>query len=46
MYDRIKINYSANSPKGLLQLFADSLQKILKEDKKAMTWLPAFKEVA
>jgi len=46
MYNRIKIAYSKKSPKQLLQLFADSLQKILNEDKKAMSWLPDFKEEA
>ncbi len=43
MHDRIRIKYSANSPKPILQLFAGSLEKLLKQ-KKTLDELPTFIE--
>jgi hypothetical protein len=44
MYDRFRIKYSNSSPKGLLQMFADSLQAQLNK-KKTLDQLPTFIEL-
>lgn len=43
LYDRIRIKYSATSPKAILQMFADSLQAELNK-KKTLDQLPTFIE--